>query len=88
MLRKKYLVAASCVARAAAREIKQQVGRDAHQLEPHEQKHQLVGRGDQHRPGIDHEQGAEKLARPIVGWLAMCQRQQDQPASVTAPSRA
>ena len=64
----------------AAREIKQQVRRDAHQLEPHEQEHQLVGRGDQHRPRVDHEQGAEELTRPVVGRLV------DAPApSTTSP---
>ena len=49
MLRKKYLVAASCVRRRPPREVEQQVGRDAHQLEPDEQEDQLVGRGDEHR---------------------------------------
>ena len=39
-------------------------------------------------PGIDHEQGAEKLARAVVGGLAMRERQQDQRRSTRAPSRA
>ena len=78
MLRKKYLVAASWVVGVPPRQIKEQIGGHAHQLQADEEEHQLVGRGDQHGPGVHDQQGAEELPRAIVGGLIVRQPHHDQ----------
>ncbi len=59
-------------------QVEQQVRRHAHQFQPDEQEDQLVGRGDEHRAGVDHQQRAEELGRPGGVHLVVRQRQQDQ----------
>ena len=61
-------------------EVKQQVRRHAHQLEPHEQEHQLVGGDDQHCPGVHDQERAEELAGPLVARLFVGQGHEHQPA--------
>ncbi len=62
----------------AVRQIEQQVGRNADQLEPHEQEDDFVGRRDEHRPGIDHEQGPEEFAGTTIGRFFVRQAKHDE----------